>query len=616
MFLPATRQELRKLGWPQLDVILITGDSYVDSPFVGVALIGKRLLAAGYRVGIIPQPDASPEEGIDRLGEPRLFWGVTGGCIDSTIANRTASGKRRRSDDFTAGGVNDRRPDRAVIAYANLIRRHFKGTAPIVLGGIEASLRRVAHYDFWEDRIRRSILVDAKADYLLYGMADNTVLELAERLDQGRDPSDLPGLCLTESRPRPGYLELPSWEETAADPAAFEKMFMTFGRNQDFRTARGLCQKQDTRWLIHNPPAPPLSEAELDEVHAMDFEREAHPSHRSRGEVRALETIRFAIATHRGCYGGCHFCAIAVHEGRLVTSRSEESILREAKLLTTLPGFRGHIVDVGGPTANMYGFECRKKIERGACPDRGCLYPAVCPNLHPDHSRQIALLTRLRKLPGVSHATVASGVRYDLVLADHRQGVPYLREVVRHHVSGQMKIAPEHSEERVLACMGKPGRGPLLAFRDLFRKLTAEAGKEQYLTTYLIAGHPGCTEADMAALKRFAATELAIRPEQVQLFTPAPATVSALMYHTGRDPATGRRLFVEKSQAGRERQKKILVAKTGGLRYEGGASKIQKGGKIMGKDKDVKKDTKKKPSKSPKEKKEAKRLKKAGKGEA
>jgi uncharacterized radical SAM protein YgiQ len=590
VFIPATPEEVHKLGWTRLDVILITGDSYIDSPYVGVSVIGQRLLAAGYRVGIIPQPDVDSEDDISRLGEPDLFWGVTGGCIDSLVANRTASGKRRREDDFTAGGINNRRPDRAVIAYANLIRRYFKETKPIVLGGIEASLRRIAHYDFWSNRVRRSVLIDAKADYLLYGMADNTILDLAARLRAGRDVTDLRGLCYAAAEQKPGFLELPSWEEAAADPAAFEKMFLAFARNQDSQTAQGLCQKQDARWLIHNPPASPLSEAEMDEVHGMNFERAAHPCHDRCGEVRALETIRFSIATHRGCYGGCHFCAIAVHEGRTVSSRSEASILREAELLASLPGFKGRIHDVGGPTANMYGFECQKKLARGACPDRSCLYPEVCKNLRPDHGRQIALLWKLRKIPGVKQAVVASGIRYDLVLADRKHGVPYLREVVRHHVSGQMKVAPEHSEEKVLRCMGKPGTGSLLAFRDLFRKLTAEAGKEQFLTCYLIAAHPGCTPADMEALRRFAGRELSLHPEQVQIFTPTPATISTLMYHTGRDPRSARRLFVEKTAAGRELQKKILVAKNSRFRYENAdQQQIKQEGKSWAKTRTLKK---------------------------
>lgn len=573
MFIPATPEEVRDLGWARLDVILISGDSYLDSPFVGVSVIGQRLLASGYRVGIIPQPDVGSKKDIARLGEPLLFWGVTGGCIDSMVANRTASGKRRRKDDFTAGGINNRRPDRAVIAYANLIRRHFKRTAPIVLGGIEASLRRIAHYDFWSNRLRRSVMIDAKADFLLYGMAENSVLELATRIREGQDVSDLRGLCYAAAERKPGFLELPSWEESAADPAVFEKMFMEFHRNQDPRTAQGLCQRQGSRWLIHNPPAAPLTEAEMDDVHGMDFARAVHPSHRRDGEVRALETIRFSIATHRGCYGGCHFCAIAVHEGRQVSSRSEISILQEAKLLASLPGFTGRIVDVGGPTANMYGFECRKKLLLGACADRSCLFPDVCKNLHPNHRRQILLLRKLREVRGVKQAIVASGIRHDLLLADRKHGLPYLRELVRHHVSGQMRVAPEHSEENVLRCMGKPDIASLLTFRDLFRKFTAEAGKEQFLTYYLIAAHPGCTQADMEGLRRFTVRQLALQPEQVQLFTPTPATISTLMYHIGRDPWSGRRLYVEKTAAGREFQKKILVAKNDRFRYENNAQR-------------------------------------------
>ena len=567
MFLPVTPEEVRARGWPLLDVILITGDAYIDSPYVGVSVIGQRLLAAGYRVGIIAQPDIDSGADITRLGEPELFWGVTGGCIDSLIANHTASGKKRQGDDFTAGGINNRRPDRAVIAYANLIRHHFRNTKPIVLGGIEASLRRIAHYDFWSDRVRRSILMDAKADLIVYGMGDNTVLELAHRFRYGRKIWDVKGICYAAAEIKPGFLELPSWEEAAADPEAFEKMFLTFYGHQDARTASGLCQKQDTRWLIHNPPALPLSRAEMDEVYGMNFEREVHPSHHRDGKVRALETIRFSIPTHRGCYGECHFCAIAVHEGRTVSSRSEASILQEAAVIAALPGFKGYILDVGGPTANMYGFECKKKLAHGACPDRRCLYPAVCENLRPDHGPQISLLGKMREVPGVKQAVVASGIRYDLLLADRKHGIPYLHDVVHRHLSGQMKIAPEHSEERVLACMGKPGTESLLIFRDLFRKFTADANKKQILSCYLIAAHPGCTQADMEALRRFAERELALHPEHVQLFTPSPSTISTLMYYTGRNPLSGRWLFVEKTAVGRELQKQILVVKNSRFGY-------------------------------------------------
>ena len=562
MFIPTTKQELDDLGWETLDVILVTGDSYVDSPFVGVAVVGHVLIEAGYRVGIIAQPDVHSDRDITRLGEPKLFWGITGGCIDSMVANYTATKKPKRSDDLTPGGRNDRRPDRAAIVYTNLIKRHFKGTVPIVLGGVEASLRRIAHYDYWSDSVRRSILFDAKADLLVYGMAEKTVVALAERLRDGQGIEDLRGICYITPEKKAGTLELPSFEDVAQDKRAFTEAFHAFYRNNDPLTAQGLCQLQDTRYLIQNPPAPYLTQRELDTVHELDYERAQHPFYERVGPIKALETIRFSLTTHRGCYGECNFCSIAVHQGRTVRWRSAGSIEREARRLTQYPDFRGIIQDVGGPTANMYGFECKKKRAQGSCADKRCLTPDICSQLPIDHGKQLALLKRLRKIEGVKKVFVSSGIRYDLVLADEKQGVPYLREVVRHHTSGQMKVAPEHTEEHVLRRMGKPDdKGLLLRFRDLFYKLTRMAGKEQFLTYYLIAAHPGCTKADMRALKRFASRQLKINPEQVQVFTPTPSTYSSLMYHTEMDPFTGEALFVEKGQREKERQKDILVRK-------------------------------------------------------
>ena len=560
VFIPTTRDECEALGWEKLDIVLISGDSYVDSPFMGVSVIGQVLLKAGYRVGIIAQPDVQTAD-IGRLGEPELFWGVTGGSIDSMVANYTATKKRKRSDDLTPGGKNDRRPDRAVIVYANLIRRYFKNTKPIVLGGVEASLRRIAHYDYWSDSVRRSILFDAKADLLVYGMAEKTIVALADRLRAGQDVADLSGICAI-AREKPAHgIELPSFEEVSRDKHAFIDMFHTFYRNNDPLTAKTLYQQQDTRYLVQNPPALPLSQSELDEVYELDFERAQHPHYERLGPVRALETIRFSVTTHRGCYGECNFCSIAVHQGRTVRWRSEDSIMREAKRLAQLPDFKGIIQDVGGPTANMYGFECEKKTAHGSCADKRCLYPELCPQMEVDHSRQLALLRRLRKLEGVKKVFVASGIRYDLVLGDKKHGPAYLRDVVRHHTSGQMKVAPEHTQARVLQRMGKPGTRLLLQFRDLFTKLTRAARKEQYLTYYLIAAHPGCTDKDMRALKRFASRQLQINPRQVQVFTPTPSTYSSLMYYTEIDPFTGEQLFVEKDLVRRERQKSILVRK-------------------------------------------------------
>ncbi len=557
MFIPTTRQEMEQLGWKALDVVLVTGDSYVDSPYIGVAVIGHVLLAAGYSVGIIAQPDIHGDE-IGRLGEPTLFWGVTGGNIDSMVANYTATRRPKRSDDLTPGGRNDRRPNRAVIVYANLIRRYFKHTTPIVLGGIEASLRRIAHYDYWSDSIRRSILFDARADVLVYGMAENTVVALAERLRAGQAFQDLPGICTIAAEPRPGTIELPSYEQVVADKQAFVEMFHTFYRNNDPLTATGLSQQQDTRYLVQNPPAPHLTQAELDAVYELDYEHAQHPFYERLGPVTALETIRFSLTTHRGCYGECNFCAIAVHQGRTVRWRSQDSLLREAQRMAGQPDFKGYILDVGGPTANMYGFECAKKLAHGPCPDKRCLYPQVCPQLPVDHSPQMALLEHLRKIEGVKQVIVASGVRHDLVLADRAHGVAYLRQLVRHHISGQMKIAPEHSQAHVLRLMGKSGSEALLPFRELFNELTRAAHKPQFLTYYLIAAHPGCTEDDMRALKRFLRRQLNIHPEQVQIFTPTPSTYSSLMYSTGVDPFTGQALAVETDAAKKEHQKKIL----------------------------------------------------------
>jgi uncharacterized radical SAM protein YgiQ len=562
-FLPVTPEEVAARGWDRLDVILVSGDSYIDSPFIGTAVIGRVLEAAGYRVGIIAQPVIDSPTDITRLGEPRLFWGVTGGSVDSMVANTSANRWRRKNDDYTPGGLNNRRPDRAVITYTNLIRRYFKSTCPIVLGGIEASLRRVAHYDFWSDAVRRSILFDAKADYLLYGMAEGSVLALAAAFKAGQAVTGLRGLCYIARQPPAGYLELPPYETVADDRLAFIEMFHAFYNNNDPLTAHGLFQRHAGRYLVQNPPAPYASQVELDAVYALPFQRAQHPYYEQQGPVKALETIRFSISTHRGCYGECSFCAIAVHEGRTVRWRSQESILTEAQTLTQLPGFKGYLQDVGGPTANMYGFECKKKLASGACEDKRCLYPIVCRALKPDHSPQVRLLRALRALPGIKKVFVASGIRYDLVMADQAHGDAYLGEIVTHHVSGQLKVAPEHSENSVLARMGKPGQESLLRFKRRFDELSSLAHKNQFLTYYLIAAHPGCTEADMLRLKQFASQELHLSPEQVQIFTPTPSTYSSLMYYTGLDPFSRQPLFVEKDIARRERQKEIVTGKPG-----------------------------------------------------
>ncbi len=599
MFLPTTALELKKLKWDKLDIILVTGDAYIDSPYIGVAIIGRILSHAGYRVGIIAQPDVKSDVDVRRLGEPALFWGITGGCMDSMIANYTAIKKKRHADDLTAGGKNIHRPDRAVVVYANLIRQYFKNTRPLVLGGVEASLRRVAHYDYWSDSIRRSILFDARADILVYGMAEKVILELAQKLMSGEDTKNIRGTCYIDSTAVPGYIELPSYEKVIADKRAFIQMFNSFYRNNDPSTACGLFQQHGSRYLIHNPPQPHLTVEELDQIYALDFTRDVHPYYSEQGKVRAMDTIKFSLTTHRGCYGECNFCSIGLHEGRTVISRSDQSIINEARQIAARPDFRGYIPDVGGATANMYGIDCPRKMSLGVCENKRCLYPQVCTSLKPDHSRQINLLRSLRKIKGVKKVFVASGIRYDLLEADKKHCDAYLQELVFHHVSGQLKVAPEHTSPGVLKLMGKPQAKSLTNFKALFEKIdhgyepqskprgttpsatrdcstkqfprtslrklqfhNKSSGQKQFLTYYFIAAHPGCVEEDMRELKAFATRELKINPQQVQIFTPLPSTYSALMYFTGIDPATGRKIFVEKNIAKKQRQKDIVVGRS------------------------------------------------------
>ncbi len=568
------------LGWNRLDIILVTGDAYIDSPYIGAALIGKVLMNRGYRVGIIAQPDIESDTDITRLGEPALFWGITGGCVDSMVANYTAAKKFRNNDDYTPGGINDIRPDRAVIVYTNLVRRYFKSTVPVVLGGMEASLRRVSHYDFWSGRIRRSILFDAKADYLVYGMGERTVVRLAGHLEKGRDPSGIEGLGYISREPVKGFVQLPSFEAVKNDHDRFTRAFLLFYDNSDPVTGQGLVQKHADRYLVLNRPADPLSTEELDRVYGLSFERDLHPMHKKKGSVRALDTIRFSIPTHRGCYGQCHFCSIGVHEGCTVTRRSESSILEEAESMVKTPGFKGIIHDLGGPTANMYGYECDKKLQKGICRDRRCLTPEPCKSLKVDHSGQIRLLDRISRVEGVRKVFVSSGIRYDLILQDKNAGRHYLKRVVENHTSGQMKVAPEHSDPRVLELMGKPQVDSLLEFKSLFDRMTRQSGKKQFLTYYLIAGHPGCRMEEMKNLKHFTGSTLKINPRQVQIFTPTPSTVSTLMYCTGRDPFTGKSVFVERDVKNREKQKAQMFKP---LRETGLKKEKQKRRKIHGK---------------------------------
>jgi uncharacterized radical SAM protein YgiQ len=559
MYLPTTRAEMEKLSWEKLDIILITGDTYIDSPYLGISVIGKVLLKAGYRVGIIAQPDISSPDDICRLGEPGLFWGVTAGSVDSMIANYTATGKKRKKDDYTPGGINNRRPDRATIVYVNLIKRYFKNTCPIILGGIEASLRRIAHYDFWDNRIRRSILFDSKADILAYGMAEKSVVQLAERLTKKKDISNIRGICYISNTPGEKSLIIPSFSEVKQDKEKFIQMFHQFYENQDPFHGKTLAQQQDNRYLIHNPPSYPLSEKELDEIYDLDFERDVHPYYRKDGLVRALDTIKFSVTSHRGCIGECNFCAITVHQGKYIQSRSEESIINEIKRLTMDKDFKGYILDVGGPTANMYTMGCADQKRDSHCLKKRCLFPSICKNLSLNHQPLINLLRKIRKIKGIKKVFVASGIRYDLVMADKKNGMNYLKEIILYHISGQLKIAPEHVEEKVLSLMGKGDNKYLTSFKKLFDRINRQSGKKQFLTYYFIAGHPGCREKDMISLRQFIQKELHIHPEQLQIFIPTPSTYSAVMYYTGLDPFTGNDIFVEKKVKNKEKQKKLII---------------------------------------------------------
>ena len=565
-FLPTTLAEARQYGWDALDVILVCGDTYIDSPHMGTAVIGRVLIDAGYRVGILAQPDIHSDMDIERLGEPLLFWGVSAGSVDSMIANRTATGKPRRKDDLTPGGINKQRPDRAVIAYSNLIRRHFKKTAPIVLGGIEASLRRISHYDAWTDKVRRAVLFDAKADLLLYGMAEAGVLALAHALKHGQDLTGIRGLCYISNTPPPADglfpgpdVELPDHASVASDKDSFAHMFRLFYDNADPRSGKRLYQRQDTRYLVHNPAQHPPSTAEIDAVYELPYCHEVHPYYAKAGPVTALETIRFALTTHRGCFGECRFCAIAVHQGRQVISRSPESLIREATAYTRHPRFKGIISNVGGPTANMYAMACPKMMRAGACRNKSCLFPRTCESVPVNHGPQITLLRALRNVPGVRKVFVGSGLRHDLIVADRKNGRRYLEEIVRHHASGQLKIAPEHVDTQVLALMGKPDRETLAEFVGMFAQVKQKTGANIYLTYYLMAAHPGCTQSHMDALHTFVSRRLKLLPEQVQIFTPSPSTMATLMYHTESDPFSMRKIFVEKSIAGKQKQKTTLT---------------------------------------------------------
>ena len=558
-FLPTTRAEMEARGWDALDFLCVTGDAYVDHPTFGHAVVCRFLESRGWRVGIVAQPDWRGREDFQRMGRPRLAVLVAAGNLDSMLANYSAPGKRRRRDAYSPAGAPGRRPDRATIVYCNRVREIW-GDIPLVIGGIEASLRRIAHYDCWADDVRRSILIDSRADLLVYGMAEYQLARIADLLASGlpvREIADVPGTCWkTHDRAAlTDAVELPSFAAARNDGRAFAEAFRLFRREQNFADGKRLVQDQGAWFLVHNPPPPPLSVAEMDAIYALPFARRPHPAYQGQG-VPALEEVRFSITSHRGCFGGCAFCAISSHQGRVIQKRSKESILAEAERLVRDPDFKGYIHDVGGPTANFRISPCRKSEKEGACRDKSCLHPRPCRNLRADHGEYLDILRAVRELPGVKKAFVRSGLRYDYILADG-EGEAFLRELCAHHVSGQLKVAPEHVDPGVLGRMRKPSHATTDSFFRLYREINEALGKKQFLVPYFMCGHPSCGLRESLALAEFI-RDHGLRPEQVQDFTPTPGTLSTCMYHTGLDPDTGESVHVPRDREERAMQRALL----------------------------------------------------------
>lgn len=556
-FIPTTLQEMKQRRWDELDVIFISGDAYIDHPSFGVPLLARWLEAHGFRIGIISQPDWRSKESFMALGRPRLFFGISAGAMDSMVAHYTPARKLRHDDAYTPGNRHGARPNRATIIYTSRLKEAYRDV-PVVIGGIEASLRRFAHYDYWEDKVRRSLLLDAKADLLVYGMAERALLEVAQRIRSGErmaDIRDVRGTCFslsTQERLEGERIELPSLDQVVTDKSKFAEAFRLSSQEQNPECARIVIQPHGSRLMVCMPPAMPLTEAELDRVYALPFEKAPHPGYKD--TIPAWEQIKASITSHRGCFGGCAFCAIAMHQGTTIQSRSEASVIAEIDALAAKPWFRGSVSDVGGPTANMYGLSCGNPASRKLCRRASCLFPQICKNLSTGDKRAVGLLRKVRARKGVRNVAVSSGVRYDLM---ERQPA-YFTDLVGHHVSGLLKIAPEHLAEHVTALMHKPGRKTFEEFFKRFREESARLGKRQSIVPYLISGHPGCTLGDMLDLA-LVLRKLGLKVEQVQDFTPTPGTLSTCMFYTGMDPDSGKALHVAKSDREKGLQKALLL---------------------------------------------------------
>ncbi len=559
-FLPVSKSDMKKRGWTQCDFIYICGDAYVDHPSFGHAIITRLLEAFGYKVGIIAQPDWKNKESITILGEPRLAFLVSAGNMDSMVNHYTVNKKRRHQDAFSPGGVMGKRPDYATIVYCNLIRQVYKKT-PIIIGGIEASLRRMAHYDYWSDKVKRSILIDSGADIISYGMGEHSIIEIADSLNAGIDIHDITFIKGTVYKTKTldnleNYIELPSYDDIVNSKEMYAKSFYTQYKNTDPFTARILVEKvKEKMYVVQNPPAMPLTEVEMDDIYSLPYMRNYHPMYEKDGGIPALSEIKFSITSNRGCFGGCSFCALTFHQGRIIQVRSHKSIIDEAVQMTKDADFKGYIHDVGGPTANFRHTSCDKQLTKGVCMNRQCLFPKPCPNLKVDHSDYIKLLRELRALPGVKKVFIRSGIRFDYCMCDSDD--TFINELCKYHISGQLRVAPEHISDNVLNKMGKPSNDVYEGFLKRYQRINKKTGKEQFVVPYLMSSHPGSTMKEAIELAEYI-RDLGYMPEQVQDFYPTPSTLSTCMYYTGLDPATMDKVYTPVSHHEKAMQRALI----------------------------------------------------------
>lgn len=559
LFLPVSKADMEQRGWQQLDFLCITGDAYVDHPSFGMTIIARILEKMGFRVGIIAQPDWRNAKDFNRLGKPRLGVLITAGNLDSMLAHYSAAKHRRAKDMYSPGGKPGKRPDRATTAYVHRAREAF-GKIPIIIGGIEASLRRFAHYDFWDDRVRRSILIDSRANILIYGMGEKQIKEIAERLAAGEKVDTIthvPGTLVKADTLEAwhDYLEIPSYGDVVADKLKFAEAFKIQYEEQDPYRGKRIVQKHDEGYIIQNPPAEPLTSEEMDAIYDLPYVRNYHPTYESAGGVPAIQEVKFSIVSHRGCFGGCAFCALISHQGRIIQARSKDSILREARQLIAMPDFKGYIHDLGGPTANFRVPACSQQHDRGTCKGKQCLFPAPCRNLKYDHTEYLDILRALRVLPGVKKVFVRSGLRFDYLMAgDYKE---FLSELCEHHISGQLKVAPEHVAKRVTDLMGKSGRTVYERFRRAYQQINKQLGKEQYLVPYFMSSHPGCSLQEAVELAEFI-RDMGYNPEQVQDFIPTPGSLSTCMYYTGINPLNGQKVYVPRTLKEKTLQRALL----------------------------------------------------------